>query len=138
MALSGVIGVVGLRVWPFPADNAFLALVAARRPTLSLGLAYAYATVWFSTPLLILNVAASLGYIFVARLDRPATPQPLPPYPAPEHRAAAKNLSAASACASRSSEVSSAPPAAVFRYSSYSSESESEEDHSARCSSPSQ
>ena len=86
MALSSVIGVVGLRVWPFPADNAFLALVASRRPSLSLGLAYAYAAVWFSTPLLVLNVCASLFYIFVARPGRPQPPHPLPPYPAPEDR----------------------------------------------------
>ena len=87
MALSSVIGVVGLDLWPFPADNVFLALVAARRPSFYRGLAYAYATVWCLTPLLVLNVGASLFYIFVARLDRPATRHPLPPYPPPEDRA---------------------------------------------------
>ncbi len=86
MALSAVIGVIGLRAWPFPAENVFLDLIAARRPGLSVALAYTYATLWFSTPLLVLNVIGSLLYIFVARLDRRPTSHPLPPYPAPEAR----------------------------------------------------
>ena len=30
LALAGVVGTVGLRAWPFPADNVFLAVVHAR------------------------------------------------------------------------------------------------------------
>ena len=86
LALSGVAGVVGLRAWPFPSDNVYLALVHAESPRLAAAVAYAYGTVWFSTPLLVLNVCGSLLYIFVARLDRPAAPEPLPPYPPPETR----------------------------------------------------
>ena len=86
LALSGVAGVVGLRAWPFPSDNVYLALVHAESPRLAAAVAYAYRTVWFSTSLLVLNVCASLLYIFVARLDRAAAPEPLPPYPPPEER----------------------------------------------------
>ena len=50
------IGVVGLRFWPFPVDNAFLAVIDARKPWLFEGLAYLYATLWFTTPLIGLTV----------------------------------------------------------------------------------
>ena len=86
LACSSLVGVVGLHVWPFPQHDPLLALIAIRRPVLFAGLAYTYATVWFTTPILLLNVAASLVYILIARLDRPATQQSLPPYPAPEQR----------------------------------------------------
>lgn len=45
-----------------------------------------HATVWFSTPFLVLSGAFSFLYILVARWDRPKTSRPLPPYPAPETR----------------------------------------------------
>jgi TraM recognition site of TraD and TraG len=86
LALSAITGVIGLHAWPFPAENLLLALVQARQPGLYAGFAYAYATVWFSTPFLVLSSGFSLLYIFVARWDRPTTSQPLPPYPAPETR----------------------------------------------------
>ena len=37
LALSGVVGVLGLHAWPFPADNLVLALVHAERPALYAG-----------------------------------------------------------------------------------------------------
>ena len=42
--------------WPFPVDNAFLAVIDARKPWLFDGLAYLYATLWFTTPLIGLTV----------------------------------------------------------------------------------
>jgi hypothetical protein len=86
LALAGLIGVVGLRIWPFPGDSLFLAMIAWRCPTLYAGLAYTYATVWFTTPLLLINVVSSLLYIFVARADRAVRRQPLPPYHDPRTR----------------------------------------------------
>jgi len=62
LALSGVIGVIALRLWPFPAENVFLGLISLRRPVRYAALAYTYATLWFSTPWLLLNVAFSLIY----------------------------------------------------------------------------
>jgi hypothetical protein len=86
LACSAILGVIGLHTWPFPADNVFLALIQARQPTIYAGFSYTYATVWFSTPFLVLSSGFSFLYIFVARWDRPTTSQPLPPYPAPETR----------------------------------------------------
>src|ERR1700681_3262884 len=86
LACSAIMGVIGLHTWPFPADNVFLALIQARQPSIYAGFSYTYATVWFSTPFLVLSSGFSFLYIFVARWDRPTTSQPLPPYPAPETR----------------------------------------------------
>jgi len=86
LACSIGAGVAGLHVWPFPAENVFLALIQARQPAIYAGLSYTYATVWFSTPLLLISGGFSFLYIFVASWDRPTTSQPLPPYPAPETR----------------------------------------------------
>src|SRR3989442_12108078 len=83
---SALAGVIGLHEWPFPAQNTVLALIQPRRPAVYAGFVYTYATVWFSTPFLMLSGALSFVYIFVARWDRPTTSQPLPPYPAPETR----------------------------------------------------
>ena len=87
LACSLLVGSAGLHVWPFPVHDPLLQLVALERPSVYQGVVYAYNTLWFSTPFLLLNVVASVVYIFVARLDRPATPQPLPPYPDPRRRA---------------------------------------------------
>ena len=50
LAVAAVVGTLGQRAWPFPADNVFLAVIDARKPWLFDGLAYVYATLWFSTP----------------------------------------------------------------------------------------
>ena len=67
LACSAIMGVIGLHTWPFPADNVFLALIQARQPTIYAGFSYTYATVWFSTPFLVLSSGFSFLYIFVAR-----------------------------------------------------------------------
>jgi hypothetical protein len=86
LACGAITGVIGLHTWPFPAENVFLALIQARQPAIYAGFAYTYATVWFSTPFLVLSGGFSLLNIFVARWDRPTTSQPLPAYQAPETR----------------------------------------------------
>jgi hypothetical protein len=86
LACSLVVGAVGLHVWPLPAHDPLLTLIAHERPRLYQGLIYTYHALWFSTPFLLLSVVASFVYIFVARLDRPSPPQPLPPYPNPRAR----------------------------------------------------
>ena len=40
LAVAAVIGTLGQRAWPFPADNVFLAVIDARKPWLFDGLAY--------------------------------------------------------------------------------------------------
>ena len=86
LALAGAIGVVGLHNWPFPADNAFLAAIDARKPWLFEGLAYLYATLWFSTPLIMLSVTSALLYVAVMRGEKSVTYSPLPRYPDPSTR----------------------------------------------------
>jgi hypothetical protein len=81
LALAGVVGVVGLHRLPFPSDNAFLAAIDARKPWLFDGLAYVYATLWFSTPLIVLSVTTALLYVAVMRLEKGVSYGPLPTYP---------------------------------------------------------
>jgi hypothetical protein len=81
LAGSAVVGSLGLHLWPFPAANAFLMLIAARRPDVHAAFTYTYATLWFSTPFLALSTVLSVLYIFVGRNVRPHTPGALPPYP---------------------------------------------------------
>jgi hypothetical protein len=86
LALSGIVGVVGLHVYPWPAENAILSLVRIERPIVYAGFTYTHATLWFSTPFFLSSIGFSLLYIFVARWDRKATEYPLPTYSAPELR----------------------------------------------------
>ena len=86
LALSLVVGLVGLHVRPFPADNVLLELIQARQPSLYASLNYTYATLWFSTPFLAISGVCAWLYIFVARTGRRQRLQALPPYPAPEAR----------------------------------------------------
>jgi hypothetical protein len=86
LALSGIVGALGLHVCPFPAANAILSLVRIERPIVYAGFTYTYATLWFSTLFFLASIGFSLLYIFAARWDRKTTEYPLPPYPAPEQR----------------------------------------------------
>jgi hypothetical protein len=86
LVIAGGIGLVGLRRFPFAVDNPFLAAIGAREPALFAGLAYLYATLWFTTPLIALTVVSALLYVAVMRGDEPAWFGPLPPYPDPADR----------------------------------------------------
>jgi len=86
LAMATAVGVVGLRLWPFPVDNAFLAVIDARKPWLFEGLAYLYATLWFTTPLIGLTVITALLNVAVMRGDRRPFYGPLPRYPKPAAR----------------------------------------------------
>ena len=70
LAVAALVGVVGLHNWPFPSDNAFLTVVDARKPWLFEGLAFLYATLWFSTPLIVLSVTSALLYVAVMRGEK--------------------------------------------------------------------
>lgn len=86
VVVAAAIGIVGLRRWPFPTDDVFLAVIEVRKPWLFEGLAYLYATLWFSTPLIGLSVVTALLYVAVMRSDEGVTFRPLPPYPDPSGR----------------------------------------------------
>jgi hypothetical protein len=86
LAVAAIIGTLGQRAWPFPADNVFLAVIDARKPWLFDGLAYLYATLWFSTPFVALSIVTALATIAVLRGERAASYTALPPYPDPTAR----------------------------------------------------
>jgi hypothetical protein len=83
LGLAAAIGIVGLHQWPFPSGNPFLAVIDARKPWLFDGLAYLYATLWFSTPLIGLTVISALLYVAVMRIEKrvgyPTILEPLKP-----------------------------------------------------------
>jgi hypothetical protein len=81
LALAAVVGVVGLRGWPFPAENVFLAAISVEKPWLFDGLAYLYATLWFSTPLIGISLVSALLTIVVMRQPSSVSYTALPKYP---------------------------------------------------------
>ena len=86
LAVAAVIGTLGQRAWPFPADNVFLAVIDTRQAWLFDGLAYLYATLWFSTPFVALSIVSALATIAVLRGERATSYTALPPYPDPATR----------------------------------------------------
>ena len=88
LACAAALGTLGLAAWPFPEADPVLGLIAAERPTLYQGLAYAYATVWFSTPFLLLHTVASVVYVYGPQGRRMETAGALPPYPPSQTREA--------------------------------------------------
>jgi hypothetical protein len=86
LAVAAAIGTAGLRAWPFPADNVFLSAVYAHKPLLFDGLAYVYATLWFSTPLIALTIVSALATVLVLRGGPSVSYAPLPAYPDPTLR----------------------------------------------------
>src|SRR5262245_49223786 len=86
LALAAIVGVLGLRGWPFPADNVFLAAISVEKPWLFDGLAYLYATLWFSTPLIGISLASALLTIVALRQPSTVSYSALPAYPDPAER----------------------------------------------------
>jgi len=62
LALTSVVGVLGLQAWPFPAEHLVLALIQAERPGLYAGFQYAYTT------LLVLHAVLRAEYGLLAAL----------------------------------------------------------------------
>jgi TraM recognition site of TraD and TraG len=85
-ALSAGVGLALAYRLPFPAENDLLQLVLLYRPYIFCGIKYAYLTMLFSTPYIILSVLGSLIYIFVLRQDKDIGFAKLPPYPDPAAR----------------------------------------------------
>ena len=78
--LSLVLGVTALHRWPFPDENALLALIHLERSELFAALRLTYTCMLFSTPYIALSILFSSVYIFVPSRRRPEVPV-LPPYP---------------------------------------------------------
>jgi hypothetical protein len=86
LALSAIVGALGLRTWPFPSDDPILGLIHEARPGIYNALSYAYATAWFTTPLIMISACLSSVYIFASGRHRREAYQALPAYPPPERR----------------------------------------------------
>ena len=84
--LSIPAGVAGMLNWPFPQQNPLLQLVLLQKPLLFYAIKYAYVTMLFSTPFILLSTVLSSVYIFFARREKRAGQIRLPRYPEPELR----------------------------------------------------
>ena len=86
LAMSGGVGLWGLRAYPVSHDDVFLGLIGERAPGVLSLLTYGYATLWFTTPYFAASLLMSLMAIVVYRRAPRARVRPLPPYPQPEQR----------------------------------------------------
>ena len=86
MMVAACVGAWGLRTHPVDQENLFLALIAAKDPTVFHVLTYGYATLWFSTPFFVASVAMSTLAIVAYRHAPSVRARVLPPYPSPERR----------------------------------------------------
>jgi len=81
LAIAVAIGTLGLQAYPLSVDNVFLAMIQLRAPRVFFGIGYAYALLWFTTPLIAMSMVMSL---FVLAFNRHVPAQhfaPLPTYP---------------------------------------------------------
>src|SRR5215471_6353812 len=86
MLVAACVGTWGLRMHPVDHENLFLALIAAKDPTVFHVLTYGYATMWFSTPFFAASVALSTLAIVAYRHAPSVRSRALPPYESPERR----------------------------------------------------
>ena len=86
MMVAACVGTWGLRMHPVDHENLFLALIAAKDPTVFHVLTYGYATMWFSTPFFAASLALSMLAIVAYRHAPSVRTRALPPYPSPERR----------------------------------------------------
>ena len=66
LAMSGGVGLWGLRAYPVSHDDAFLGLIGERAPGVLSLLTYGYATLWFTTPYFAASLLMSLMAIVSA------------------------------------------------------------------------
>ena len=69
MMVAACVGAWGLRTHPVDQQNLFLALIAAKDPTVFHVLTYGYATLWFSTPFFAASRRVASGVEFQMRKD---------------------------------------------------------------------
>jgi TraM recognition site of TraD and TraG len=86
MMVAACVGTWGLRAHPVDQENLFLALIAAKDPTVFQVLTYGYATMWFSTPFFAASLALSTLTIVAYRHAPSVRSRALPEYPLPERR----------------------------------------------------
>jgi hypothetical protein len=71
---------------PFPTENVFLQLIAARAPIVYDGAFYSYRLFLFTTPYITYSILLSGLYVFGLRVRRKTRAGKLPPYPEPAKR----------------------------------------------------
>src|ERR671912_1062923 len=86
LAMSGGVGLWGLRAYPVSHDDVFLGLIGERAPGMLSVLTYGSPTLWSTTPYFAASLVMSLVAIIVYRRAPRARVRPLPPYPQPEQR----------------------------------------------------
>ena len=86
MALGVACGAIVFTRFPFPAENAFLQMIALDRPGIFSAVCWAYQLMLFSTPILAWSVLFSGAYIFTFRPATTRTSGSLPRYPVPSTR----------------------------------------------------
>src|SRR5215211_9240023 len=79
LAMSGGVGLWGLRAYPVSHDDVFLGLIGERAPGMLSVLTYGYATLWFTTPYFAASLLMSLMAIVVYRRAPRVRVRPLPP-----------------------------------------------------------
>jgi hypothetical protein len=82
LLMSVCVAWFGMRLLPYPMDNALVGLIALERPRLSLVLEWSYLALWTSSAFLALSVITSTIYIWIVRRQVRMARLPLPPYPA--------------------------------------------------------
>ena len=88
LAVSAVVGAIGLYHYPFPSENPVLALIRLERPLVYGVFAYTYAVLWFTSPFFLATILLSGLCIFLPRDGRATGRSVLPPYPWPQQRKA--------------------------------------------------
>jgi hypothetical protein len=81
--LASATGMTLYFLYPFPASNLFLRVIAMRAPLVYRGAFWSYTAMLFTTPYILYSILLSGLYIFTLRPGRRPKPSQLPPYPAP-------------------------------------------------------
>ena len=81
--LASATGMTLYFLYPFPASNLFLRVIALRAPLVYRGAFWSYTAMLFTTPYILYSILLSGLYIFTLRPGRRPKPSQLPPYPAP-------------------------------------------------------
>lgn len=82
LSCAAIVGVVGLRRFPFPDSNAMLQLVLFHKPYIFHALRWSWFVMLFTTPCLFFSTVFSLVFIFTSN-KKNRTESELPPYPEP-------------------------------------------------------
>ena len=81
LCCAAIVGVTGLRRWPFPDNNTLLQMVLFYKPVVFHLLRWGWFTMLFTTPALFFSGLFSLVFIFTAKSEARRKVGKLPPFP---------------------------------------------------------